>query len=159
MTLKSSQHLKVSVRPAWNLSYFTVIHVTNPLVFILRSLLFSASVYLFPLLSCLLLQFDIYFFPVYPTNFSFLCLSKVTNNFHPSHRSRDSSVGNAARLWAGLSQFDSPQGLGIFLFATASRQSLGPTQPRPKWVSEVPSAGVMQPGRESDHSPPSSCRS
>jgi hypothetical protein len=47
-------------------------------------------------------------------------------------------------------------GLGIFLFATASRPVLGPTQPPIQWVSGALSLGVKRPGREADHSPPSS---
>jgi hypothetical protein len=45
--------------------------------------------------------------------------------------------------------FDSRRGLGTFLFTTASRTALGPSQPPIQWV------GVMRPGREADHSPPS----
>jgi hypothetical protein len=62
---------------------------------------------------------------------------------------RDSSVGIA--LGYGLdnrgSRFDSRWGLGIFLFPTASRTALGP---------RGSSLGVKRPGREADHSPPSS---
>jgi hypothetical protein len=49
-----------------------------------------------------------------------------------------------------------PAGLGIFLFTTASRPALGSTQPPIQWVPGVPSLGVKRPGRESDHSSPSS---
>jgi len=41
--------------------------------------------------------------------------------------------------------------MGLFLFATASRPALGPTQPPIQWVP-----GVKRPGREADYSPPSS---
>jgi hypothetical protein len=34
-----------------------------------------------------------------------------------------------------------PAGLGIFLFATASRTALGPTQPPIQWVLGTPSLG------------------
>jgi hypothetical protein len=37
-----------------------------------------------------------------------------------------------------------------------SRPALGPTQPRIQWVPGAPSLGVKLPGREADHSPPSS---
>jgi hypothetical protein len=47
-------------------------------------------------------------------------------------------------------------GLGIFLFTTASRTALGPTQPPIKWVPGALSLGVNRSGREADHSPPSS---
>jgi hypothetical protein len=39
--------------------------------------------------------------------------------------------------------FESRRGLGIFLFTTAFRPGLGPTQPPIQWVP-----GVKQPGRE-----------
>jgi hypothetical protein len=46
--------------------------------------------------------------------------------------------------------------LGIFLFTTASRMALGHTQPPIQWVQDALSLGVKRPGREADHSPPSS---
>jgi hypothetical protein len=73
-------------------------------------------------------------------------------------KSRDSSVGIA--LCYGLDDRGSRVrfsgvGLGIFLFTTASRTALGPTQPPIQWVLEALSLGVKRPGRETDHSPPS----
>jgi hypothetical protein len=56
----------------------------------------------------------------------------------------------------GRSGFDSRQVLGIFLFITASRTALGPTQPPIQWVPGALSLGVNWPGREADHSLPSS---
>jgi hypothetical protein len=58
------------------------------------------------------------------------------------------------RSWR--SEFESRQGLGIFLFATASRPALGPIEPPIQWIPRVLSPGVKRPGREADHSPPSS---
>jgi hypothetical protein len=52
--------------------------------------------------------------------------------------------------------FDSWQGLGIFLFTTASETALGPTQLPIQWVLGALSLGVKRPAREADHSPPSS---
>jgi hypothetical protein len=52
--------------------------------------------------------------------------------------------------------FVSRQGLIIFLFASVSRRALGPTQPPIQRVSEALSLGIKRPGREADHSPPSS---
>jgi hypothetical protein len=52
--------------------------------------------------------------------------------------------------------FDSRWGLGIFLFTTASRTALGPTQPPIQWVPGALSLWVKRPGREADYSPPSS---
>jgi hypothetical protein len=39
---------------------------------------------------------------------------------------------------------------------TASRTGVGPTQPPIQWVTGALSLGVKRPGREADHSPPSS---
>jgi hypothetical protein len=50
--------------------------------------------------------------------------------------------------------FEFPQGLGIFLFTTASRQALEPTQPVIQRVTVALSLGVKRPWREADHSPP-----
>jgi hypothetical protein len=52
--------------------------------------------------------------------------------------------------------FDSRRGLGKFLFTTASRTALGPTQPPIRWVPVAFSLGIKLPGREANHSPPSS---
>jgi hypothetical protein len=46
--------------------------------------------------------------------------------------------------------FESRQGLGIFLFTTASRAALEPTQPPIQRVSGALSVGVERPGREAD---------
>jgi hypothetical protein len=46
--------------------------------------------------------------------------------------------------------------MGFFHFATASKRALGPTQPPIHWISRALSPEVNQPGRETDHSPPSS---
>jgi hypothetical protein len=62
-----------------------------------------------------------------------------------------SSVGVATRRLG----FDSQQGQEIFLYSTASRPALSPTQPHIQWY-RVLSAGVKRPGREGDHSPPAS---
>jgi hypothetical protein len=51
---------------------------------------------------------------------------------------------------------DDRGGLGIFLFTTASRKVLRPTQPPIQWAPGVLSLGVKRPGREANHSPPSS---
>jgi hypothetical protein len=56
--------------------------------------------------------------------------------------------GSRVRLLAG--------GVGIFLFTAASRTALGPTQPPIQWVPGALSLEAKRPGREADHSPPSS---
>jgi hypothetical protein len=60
-------------------------------------------------------------------------------------KSYDSSVDIATGLRAGHSGFYGlipRQGLGFFLFITASGTALGPTQYLTQWVLAVPSLGV-----------------
>jgi hypothetical protein len=52
-------------------------------------------------------------------------------------------------------RFYSRRRLGIFLI-TASRTAQEPTQPPIQWVPRALSLGIKRPGREADHSPPSS---
>jgi hypothetical protein len=70
----------------------------------------------------------------------------------------DSSVGIA--LGYGLDDRGSrvryPAGAGNFLFTTAPRTALGLTQPPIQWIPGALSLGIKRPGRETDHSPPSS---
>jgi hypothetical protein len=58
----------------------------------------------------------------------------------------------------GVLGFGSRRGLGIFLFTTASRTALGPTQLPIQWVPGALSLGVKRPGREADDSIPSSAK-
>jgi hypothetical protein len=67
------------------------------------------------------------------------------------------SVYRWATGWTiGVLGFDYRRGLGIFLFAIASRTALGSTQPPLQWVPGSLSLGVKRLGREAVHSPPSS---
>jgi hypothetical protein len=59
-------------------------------------------------------------------------------------------------MMIGVLGINSRRGLEIFLFTTASRTGLRPTQPPIQWVPGAPSLGVKRPGRGADHSPPSS---
>jgi hypothetical protein len=73
--------------------------------------------------------------------------------------SRDSSIGIALGFGLddrgfGVLRFDFRRRLGIFLFTTASRMALRPTQPPIQWVPGALSLGVKRPGREADNSPP-----
>jgi hypothetical protein len=88
------------------------------------------------------------------------CVHLWTNQVHWAEfvlkRGAGIAQWHSAGLRAGWWGFESRQGLGIFLFTTASRQALGPTQPPIQWVPGALSLGVKRPGREADHSPPSS---
>jgi hypothetical protein len=64
-------------------------------------------------------------------------------------KSRDSSVGIALDYELDDRGFEARQGLGIFLFTTLSRPSLGPTTP-PRYFS----LGLKQSGCKADHLPP-----
>jgi hypothetical protein len=66
--------------------------------------------------------------------------------------SRDNSVCIAL----GYRLDDRGTRVRIFLFTTASRTALGPTQLPIQWVPGALSMGVKRQGREADHSPPSS---
>jgi hypothetical protein len=77
----------------------------------------------------------------------FITLSGLQNHFN----------WHTAELRAGRSWFKGSipgERLGIFLFVF--RPALGPTQPPIKWVPGLLSVGVKWPGREADHTPPSS---
>jgi hypothetical protein len=56
----------------------------------------------------------------------------------------------------GVLGFESRREVGIFLFTTVSRQELRLTQSPIRWVLGALSLRVKRPGREADHSPPSS---
>jgi hypothetical protein len=55
-----------------------------------------------------------------------------------------------------IGRFETQQGLGIFLFTTASRLALGPSLPPIQWVPGAVYLGVKRSGCEADHSPQSS---
>jgi hypothetical protein len=59
------------------------------------------------------------------------------------------------KLRAGRPAFDSWHEQKIFLYFTAIRLALGPTQPPAHWILGALSRGVKWPGCETDHSPPS----
>jgi hypothetical protein len=72
-------------------------------------------------------------------------------------------IAQSVQRWAtgwtiGVLGFDSRRGMGIFLFTTASGTALGLTQPPIQWVPGALSLGVKRPGRDADHSPPSSAK-
>jgi hypothetical protein len=65
---------------------------------------------------------------------------------------QDSSVGIVTDGWGSI-----PGRGGIFLFSTASRPALGPTEPPIQLICwGLLQGGVKRPGCESDKSPPSS---
>jgi hypothetical protein len=69
-------------------------------------------------------------------------------------KSRDVSFGIATGYGLG-GRGTIPSRDKVFLFSTASRADLGPTQPPIQWTPGALSTGVKWPGREADHSPPS----
>jgi hypothetical protein len=89
-----------------------------------------------------------------------ICLLHILFSFWPILiKSRDSSVCIA--LGYGLNDRDSRvrfrAGAGNFsLYHCCVQKSLGLTHPPIQWVPRVLSLGVKRPGREADHSPPSS---
>jgi hypothetical protein len=76
----------------------------------------------------------------------------------PQFEIRDSSVGIA--LGYGLDDRGSrvrfSAGAGNFSLHHPVQNGSGPTKPPIQWVSRALSLGVKRPGREADHSPPSS---
>jgi hypothetical protein len=80
-------------------------------------------------------------------------MSVTVYKFNVSYRVQLRKMTN---IYLGVLGFDSRQGLVIFLFTTASRTALGPTEPPVQWVPAALSLGVKRWGREADQSPPSS---
>jgi hypothetical protein len=74
----------------------------------------------------------------------------------PENRDSSVSIATGYSLEDRGSRFHSRRGLGIFLFTTESKTALGSTQPPIQWVPGALSLEVKWPGREADHSPPSS---
>jgi hypothetical protein len=72
--------------------------------------------------------------------------------------SRDSSVSIMTRLRDARLGFYFRHGQRLFLFVTASRPEVGPTQPHSQWVKGAPSLGVKRKRREADHSPRSGAK-
>jgi hypothetical protein len=82
--------------------------------------------------------------------FRSLLLSLLINDFY------EPKWVSGVALGCGLDDrgVESGQGLRIFLFTTASRMALGPTQPPIQQVPGVLSMEVKRPGREADYSHP-----
>jgi hypothetical protein len=72
--------------------------------------------------------------------------------------SRDRPVGIVTDY--GLDDLEvgssSPIRVKNFIFSMSSRSALGPIQPPIQWLPATISPGVKLPGREADHSPPTS---
>jgi hypothetical protein len=81
-------------------------------------------------------------------------LNMSRNNFFQNTNNYYRTEGYGLNDRGSMVRF--PRGLGIFLFITASRTALGPTQPPIQWVPGTLSLEVKRPAREADHSPTSS---
>jgi hypothetical protein len=84
--------------------------------------------------------------------------SRVSKSICRGIGSRDSAVGIATTYelndrGVGV---PSPGRVKNFLVSTSFRPTLGPTQPHIEWVPGTFTLGVKRPGREADHSPPTS---
>jgi hypothetical protein len=66
------------------------------------------------------------------------------------------SIATGCRLEDQGVGVPSPGGGKNFHFSISSRPALEPTQLPSEWVPDALSRGVKQPGRETDHSPPTS---
>jgi hypothetical protein len=79
-------------------------------------------------------------------------LSTSNSRHQPMSKDRESSVGTAT----GYGRGSTPGRVRIFLFSVLPRPALRSTQPPIQWVPGTIFLGVKRPGREVDHSPPSS---
>jgi hypothetical protein len=85
------------------------------------------------------------------------CLKHMFVACHLQFRLSGRSFAKIMCGWfTGLTGFDSRQGQEIFLFPTASRPVLGPTQTPIQWAPGTLSTGVKLSEHEADHSPLSS---
>jgi hypothetical protein len=122
-------------------------------------------------------RYPLYFFQIFRHKFYKQFLYPYT---FPSHHFFISSPSKTLKIkinlwyyplfWAGIAQsysaglrvrwsgFESRQGLGIFLFTTASRTDLWPAQSPIQWLLGALSLGVKRPVCEADHSPPYSAQ-
>jgi hypothetical protein len=93
-----------------------------------------------------------------PSIYLWLCTPLLDIGRFFGFLSRDSVVGIATKLWAGRprSRSSSPSRVKNFLFSKSSTPALSSTQPPIQWVPGALSPGVKWPGREVDHSPPTS---
>jgi hypothetical protein len=84
--------------------------------------------------------------------------AQLNSQYNCRVKCRDSAVGIATGY--GLDdrgvRVRVPVGARIFTSPRRHRPALGPTQPPIQWVRESLSPGVKRPGREADHSPPTS---
>jgi hypothetical protein len=85
---------------------------------------------------------------------------QVSDFYARSYGSRDSVVGIATGYRAGRPRgwSSSPGRVKNFLFSTSPRPSPRPTQPPMQWIAWVLSPAIKRPGREADHSSPTSAK-
>jgi hypothetical protein len=81
-------------------------------------------------------------------------IKRLPCNEKARNKSRLHAMATGWKIW--VLGFNSRRGLEIFLFTTASKTTLGHTQPPIQWVPGTLSLSVKLLGRETDHSHPSS---
>jgi hypothetical protein len=81
-----------------------------------------------------------------------ICMTP-SSYYEPGWRSRytDWLRAGRPRVWNS-----SPGSIKTFLFSTSSRPTLGRIEPPIQWIPRALSLGVKRPGREADHSHPTS---
>jgi hypothetical protein len=84
-----------------------------------------------------------------------ICMHFTSLQSHSAGIAQRYSTGLRAG-WSGGGGSSPGHRLGIFLFTTMSRPALWPNQPPIQWVPVALFLKVKRPGREADHSPPSS---
>jgi hypothetical protein len=91
-----------------------------------------------------------------PSSFLLCMQSKAFRYIEICWTREGAGIAKSVERRAGRPGFRFPARERKFLFFTVFRPVLGPTQPPIQWVPGALSPGAKRPGREPDHSPPTS---